>query len=97
MEMTKRNRQVMSVTLSPHAKELCTQMAENNGITRSAYIELLLRGDARVQDFKLATDTDLHTGHWECVKSPLGRCQYDLEKDPAADSCIHCGDPEERK
>jgi hypothetical protein len=34
---------------------------------------------------------------WDCSESPTGYCEYDDETDPARDSCIHCGDPEERK
>lgn len=34
--------------------------------------------------------------YWTCEQSPIGRCEYGPD-DPANDSCVHCGDPEERK
>lgn len=34
---------------------------------------------------------------WYCETSPTKTCQYDEENDPACDSCIYCGDPDERK
>ena len=34
---------------------------------------------------------------WECVNSPTGFCIYNITEDPCMDSCIICGDPEERK
>lgn len=35
---------------------------------------------------------------WECPKNPnkSGECEYDTEKDPACDYCLHCGEPAER-
>jgi hypothetical protein len=36
-------------------------------------------------------------GYWKCRKSPVGHCVYDIEDDPEQDSCIYCGDPDERK
>jgi hypothetical protein len=33
----------------------------------------------------------------ECKASPVGVCLYDEYDDPARDSCLVCGDPEERK
>lgn len=33
---------------------------------------------------------------WDC-DSPLGKCVYDTEKDPAMDCCLFCGEPLERK
>lgn len=34
---------------------------------------------------------------WVCQSSPTQRCQYNDDTDPMHDSCIHCGEPEERK
>lgn len=34
---------------------------------------------------------------WDCNKSPVGTCVYDFFQDPCRDSCLFCGDPEERK
>jgi hypothetical protein len=36
---------------------------------------------------------------WDCPDSrnPSGFCCYDSKGDPAHDSCLFCGDPEERK
>jgi len=39
------------------------------------------------------------TGTWACEERP-GRhlsCEYNSEVDPCLDSCVHCGQPEERK
>lgn len=36
-------------------------------------------------------------GGWECQTSPTGQCVYNLDKDPAMDNCVFCGDPDERK
>lgn len=36
-------------------------------------------------------------GFWECEKSPVGICVYHKIHDRAHDSCIFCGEPEERK
>jgi hypothetical protein len=35
--------------------------------------------------------------HWDCNESPIGLCLYHNIEDPAHDSCIYCGEPEERK
>lgn len=37
-----------------------------------------------------------HADRWYCVKSPTHLCEYE-EDDTAWDSCIHCGQPDERK
>ena len=34
---------------------------------------------------------------WHCEDSPVGLCVYDSIEDRAADHCIFCGDPDERK
>ena len=34
---------------------------------------------------------------WFCPTSPNLACDYDWKNDPAGDSCIYCGGPEERK
>lgn len=36
-------------------------------------------------------------GTWTCMKSPVGYCFYDSERDPANDECLICGEPDERK
>jgi|TARA_R110000787_G_scaffold7481_2_gene25512 hypothetical protein len=38
-------------------------------------------------------------GHctWGCEESPVMLCVYDSYKDPAMDSCIFCGEPDQRK
>jgi hypothetical protein len=33
---------------------------------------------------------------WEC-ENPLGKCFYNVVKDPMMDECLVCGDPSERK
>ena len=32
---------------------------------------------------------------WKCKKHK-GTCRYDIKSDPACDSCIYCGEPQER-
>jgi hypothetical protein len=34
---------------------------------------------------------------WKCEDSPHTFCEYQEDEDPAHDSCVPCGDPEERK
>lgn len=34
---------------------------------------------------------------WNCQKSPIGCCMYSKNEDRAHDSCLFCGEPEERK
>lgn len=42
--------------------------------------------------------TDLvETRSWDCPKSPSGFCCLDEGNDPFLDSCLICGDPDERK
>jgi len=36
------------------------------------------------------------TDMWEC-DNPIGRCVYDIVKDPVWDNCLFCGQPHERK
>lgn len=31
------------------------------------------------------------------TENPLGVCVYNVEEDPSLDSCLFCGDPDERK
>ena len=33
---------------------------------------------------------------WDCTKSENTTCRYNIEEDPACDSCVHCGEPMER-
>jgi hypothetical protein len=40
--------------------------------------------------------SDLVLGGWECEKSPTGYCVYH-DEDSMHDTCLFCGDPEERK
>ena len=49
-----------------------------------------------------APEGSITLGHWECKPrltpaSLTGLCVYDDWKDPPHDSCIYCGQPEERK
>ena len=34
---------------------------------------------------------------WDCPGSPFGLCMYHIIHDGAHDTCVFCGDPEERK
>lgn len=34
---------------------------------------------------------------WKCEKSPVDYCVYNQLEDPYHDSCLFCGQPEERK
>ena len=46
---------------------------------------------------EIAAD-DIHCSfYWECEKSPFGWCVYNKLDDPAADQCLYCGQPLERK
>jgi hypothetical protein len=41
----------------------------------------------------------LTLGSWPCNKGSVFKspCVFDITEDPAEDSCLFCGDPEERK
>lgn len=34
---------------------------------------------------------------WECQTSPTGYCVYDRYSDYSCDSCIYCGEPNDRR
>lgn len=34
---------------------------------------------------------------WDCLKSPVGKCVYDIIEDPYRDSCVFCHEPEDRR
>jgi len=38
-----------------------------------------------------------YMGSWECSKSPVGWCILDSDADDNSESCIYCGEPDERK
>ena len=40
---------------------------------------------------------DVSFGDWDCEDSPTGYCIYGFYDDYAHDSCIYCGEPDERK
>lgn len=42
-------------------------------------------------------DMNISTSDWECEKSPLGFCVYDMNSDYKDDDCIYCHQPDERK
>lgn len=42
-------------------------------------------------------EVDLEIGNHECEDSVLGVCVYDVLEDPSWDSCLVCGEPDERK
>jgi hypothetical protein len=39
----------------------------------------------------------IEIGYWDCPTSPIGVCFYNSHEDPCSDTCLVCGDPEERK
>lgn len=39
----------------------------------------------------------LETSDWECEKSPIGVCCFDVCSDTDNDTCVFCGEPDERK
>ena len=51
---------------------------------------------SRAGDTQYCTTCSATLG-WSCDTSPIKVCQYNVDEDPACDSCIWCGDPEERK
>lgn len=48
--MTNRKRPAIAVTLSPAAIEMCEELAAKDGLTRSAFIEMLIRREHNRQD-----------------------------------------------
>jgi hypothetical protein len=57
--------------------------------------------DALAELYNVTTvDTqDLRYTAWKCESAfnPIDKCFYDGDNDPAHDSCVMCGQPEERK
>lgn len=41
--------------------------------------------------------SEIRIGDWDCDKSPVGKCVYDIIEDSACDSCVFCHQPDERK
>lgn len=39
----------------------------------------------------------LEIGEWDCPKSPIFLCAYNWRSYIKQDSCIYCGEPDERK
>jgi len=39
----------------------------------------------------------IQIGDWDCHESPIGVCFYNAQEDPCLDTCLVCGDPDERK
>lgn len=68
-----------------------------------ATLDGMLADDARREALERQEQEDLDAGlttsdAWQCEARGDGKmCQYNDDEDPAHDSCIHCGDPEERK
>jgi len=42
-------------------------------------------------------ESGVRIGDWDCADSPIGICVYNSDEDPAWDSCLICGEPDERK
>lgn len=42
-------------------------------------------------------ESEIAIGDWNCDKSPIGFCVYDIIEDPACDYCVFCHQPDERK
>lgn len=40
---------------------------------------------------------EVKIGSWDCEQSPIGKCVYDIVEDEHCDSCVFCGEPDERK
>ena len=39
---------------------------------------------------------NIFQGNWDCENSPNKKCNFNVKEDPACDTCIYCGEPEER-
>lgn len=63
--------------------------------TQNTAISVLM--NKRNELLKKAFPANLCQGDWDCPNSPTGLCGYDPRKDPAFDSCVFCGEPDERK
>ena len=78
-------------------------------IAKAAYEkakEIYVAADRQMQEYEkhlcskiLDIDEDcLEISHyWECSKSPVGSCVYNIEEDCYRDNCLFCHEPEERK
>lgn len=83
-------------------EELRQKIARDFGVTLiGPYLTLrwTMDGKHRQASF-IATDVssgEYVQGYWECAVAKPKVCAYDHDADPAHDSCIYCGQPEERK
>ncbi len=59
------------------------------------YEELIERTLERLQ--QINPEITAISEYWDCRLSPVGMCVYNEDEDPMRDSCLYCGDPEERK
>lgn len=69
----------------------------NAGQAFLEYMEKVREEVARIAKIRDELPAGQELGSWECPKSPHGLCVYVPADDPCRDSCIYCGDPEERK
>ncbi len=78
------------------AAEIAPEAWNSLVVERRAPIASKLRGDDGIVRLAFSSFPDGHI-KWTCPTSPTEHCEYNPVKDPAWDSCLHCGDPYERK
>jgi len=90
LESLARHHWQRQLELTEEANEL--RVAKLKEAAAHAYrVKLILARLFRVSISKI------EIGSWICEKSPIFKCVYDTEQDPAMDHCLVCGDPDERK
>lgn len=57
---------------------------------------LILKKQSPEEYSNLDPNNMIH-GWWDCEESPTNKCIYNIENDPVRDSCLFCGEPDERK
>lgn len=71
------------------------------GETKESALEDLMNQDVYDYEILILNGLDpekyMRSSYWECDKSPVENCVYDMKEDTQLDSCIYCGDPSERK
>ena len=80
------------MTVNNYFKERLAGIAIAKEVLDEGVNQILYRFIGTVDGHNHVVDT-----MWGCEDSPFGWCAYHRFDDPAHDSCIFCGDPQERK
>ena len=70
---------------------------EAENFLKTALEDYLRKHPSKFGKEKDVSASDLELGTWQCASSPTKFCVYNKTEDPCCDSCLFCGDPDERK